>query len=176
MRLNLGCGPAVMEGFVNADIAPWPGVDVIADLDEAWPFEDDSAELIIASHVFGHLNNPVHFMTEAWRVLVSPRIIEAKSVALPDGYHVTGGLLQVCVPYYKHPNSFADPTHKRHCTEHTFDYWIDGAPYHIQYGLGYQSPPVLFKPIRMEFGKYEGEVLPNEMRIFMEKLGGPVPD
>ncbi len=113
-----------------------------------------SAEYILASHVFEHLNNPVLFMTESWRVLEA------------------GGVLQVCVPYYKHPNSFADPTHKRHCTEHTFDYWIDGAPYHIQYGLGYHSPPVLFKALRMEFGKYEGEIVPNEMRIFMEKAVG----
>src|SRR5258708_16787192 len=33
------------------------------------------------------------------------------------------GVLQVCVPYYKHANAFSDPTHKRFCTEHEFDYW-----------------------------------------------------
>jgi SAM-dependent methyltransferase len=158
IRLNLGCGPAAMEGFVNVDWVAWPGVDVIADLDKPWPFDDSSAEFVLASHVFEHLDNPVHFMTEAWRVLG------------------TSGVLQVCVPYFKHQNSFADPTHKRHCTEHTFDYWIDGAPYHIQYGAGYQSPPVLFKALRMEFGRYEKEIIPNEMRIFLGKLGGLVPD
>jgi predicted SAM-dependent methyltransferase len=152
-KLNLGCGPAVMDGWVNVDWVGWPGVDLIADLDQPWPFEDGSAGFVLASHVFEHLAEPVHFMSEAWRVLEP------------------GGVLQVCVPYYKHPNSFADPTHKRHCTEHTFDYWIEDAPYHVQYGLGYQSPPVLFSAIRMEFGRYEREIIPNEMRIFMRKTG-----
>lgn len=160
MKLNLGCGPALMEGFVNLDIYPWPGVDVIADLDQPWPFEDSSAEFIIAAHVFEHLNNPVGFMQEAWRVL------------RPATRKEPGGVLQVCVPYYKHANAFSDPTHKRFCTEHEFDYWIEKAPFHEQYGLGYGSPPVLFHPIKCEFGKYPGEVIPNEMRFFMGKVDG----
>lgn len=161
MKLNLGCGPAAAEGFTNVDWVAWPGVDVIADLDKPWPWDDGSVQFILASHVFEHLSEPVHFMTEAWRVLQSATDVSP------------GGVLLVCVPYYKHQNSFADPTHKRHCTEHSFDYWIDGAPYHIQYGAGYQSPPVLFRPVDMEFGRYENEIIPNEMRIRMEKLDGP---
>ena len=162
IRLNLGCGPALMEGFVNVDIFPWPGVDTIFDLDQPWPIEDGSCEFIVAAHVFEHLNEPVHFMKEAWRVLQSDT---------GEG----AGVLEVCVPYYKHANAFSDPTHKRFCTEHEFDYWIEGAPFHEQYGLGYGSPPVLFKALKMEFGKYPDEVIPNEMRFFMGKLDG-VPD
>jgi predicted SAM-dependent methyltransferase len=51
--LNLGCGPFPLPGYVNIDGLDLPGVDVIADLSEALPFED-GAVVIYASHVLEH--------------------------------------------------------------------------------------------------------------------------
>lgn len=120
-RLNLGCGTDIDPDMVNVDIVALPGVDVVTDLDQAWPWKDGSAGYIKASHVFEHVASPLVFMAEAWRVLVP------------------GGLLDIRVPYYKHVFAFTDPTHKRFCTELTWDYWIPGRDLHTAYGAGFGS-------------------------------------
>ena len=120
-RLNLGCGADIDPDMVNVDIVVLPGVDVVTDLDKPWPWKDGSAGYIKASHVFEHVAEPLTFMAEAWRVLAP------------------GGLLDIRVPYYKHPFAFTDPTHKRFCTELTWDYWIPGRDLHAAYGAGFGS-------------------------------------
>jgi len=90
MRLNIGCGPVWLRGYLNVDISP---LDVIAesarcagkpdtppagtaflqfDLAERWPWLDNSVEAIIANELLEHLDSPTltHVLTEAWRVLV----------------------------------------------------------------------------------------------------------
>src|SRR6478672_3176660 len=99
IKLNLGCGPHIADGYVNVDIVPLPGVDLVADLDEPWPWPDGSVAEILASHLFEHVDKPLLFMAEAWRVLADD------------------GILDIRVPYYRHIFAFTDPTHKRFCTE-----------------------------------------------------------
>lgn len=109
MRLNLGCGPETLDQWLNVDIVPGPGVDVVHDLDVTpWPWKDNTAAEIAAVDVFEHIANPVGFMAEAHRVLEP------------------GGRLMIQTSYWRSWTAFTDPTHKRFCTEHTFDYWIPG--------------------------------------------------
>lgn len=120
MRLNLGSGTSVEKGAVNVDRVALPGVDVVHDLDVGpWPFEDGSADGIKAEHVFEHVGDPILFMSECWRVLER------------------GGLLHIVVPYYRSPDAFTDPTHRRFCTEHTFNYWIPGNIYYLKHNQAY---------------------------------------
>lgn len=120
MRLNLGCGSRPAEGFVNVDIASIPGVDVVHDLDVLpWPWEDGSAVEVVAQDVFEHVVNPVGFMTQAHRVLAP------------------GGSLFIKSPHFRHRDAFTDPTHKRFCTEHTWDYWIPGTQLHSDHNAAY---------------------------------------
>jgi ubiquinone/menaquinone biosynthesis C-methylase UbiE len=118
VKLNLGSGGRPLDGWVNVDVRQLPGVDVLADLDQPWPWDDAAIEAIMAAHVFEHVSDPVLFMTEAHRVLAP------------------GGQLTVLVPHYLSPDAFTDPTHKRYCTEHTMDYWIPGTPYHANSNYG----------------------------------------
>ena len=46
-----------------------PPADHVADLETEWPFESDSYDQIIASHVVEHLRDLPHFFHEAGRVL-----------------------------------------------------------------------------------------------------------
>lgn len=109
MLLNLGSGSDRLSGFVNVDVVALPEVDVVHDLDVLpWPWEDGSVTMIIGQDVFEHLTDPVGFMIESHRVLE------------PDGQ------LVLKVPHFRHQDAFTDPTHKRFCTEHTWDYWIEG--------------------------------------------------
>lgn len=55
IRLNLGCGRNIREGWVNADRSLLPGVDVVVDLEKELPFADDSADEILLSHVIEHI-------------------------------------------------------------------------------------------------------------------------
>jgi hypothetical protein len=53
VRLNLGCGHLPMEGFVNVDMRPLPGVDVVAAVDDL-PVEPGTAAEIFSAHVLEH--------------------------------------------------------------------------------------------------------------------------
>jgi len=47
-KLNLGCGTDIWEGYLNVDIVPFQGVDMVWDLNETpLPFKDDSFSEIL---------------------------------------------------------------------------------------------------------------------------------
>ncbi len=69
LKLNIGCGLASQVGYANCDLYSAPNVDYVFDCQERWPFDDNSAGIIYASHVIEHLPNPGRFFDEAWRVL-----------------------------------------------------------------------------------------------------------
>jgi SAM-dependent methyltransferase len=132
-RLNLGAGYDILAGWVNSDLVALPGIDVVHDLDVApWPWEDGSVNSIRSIDVFEHVDDPVVFMNECCRVLK------------------TGGILHIRSPFWKHENAYIDPTHKRFCTERTFDYWIRGTEFHGKYGQAYCREGVLFERISTE--------------------------
>jgi hypothetical protein len=96
LKLNLGCGGDVMEGWENIDLVARPGVHVM-DIDkepmpEIW---HNQAEEIYMSHILEHLRNPLFVMEELWKV------------AAP------GCKLHIRVPYGSSDNAWEDPTHVR---------------------------------------------------------------
>lgn len=103
--LNLGCGAHGFAGCLNADRTPMDPTFTELDLDDRWPWDRGSVSAIYAVQVFEHVRDPDHFMRSAATVLEQ------------------GGPLVVTTPDYRHPNSFTDPTHVRHCTDRSFDYW-----------------------------------------------------
>lgn len=59
-----------MEGYINVDMEPIEGVNVIHDLNTIpFPFEDNSADEIIAHRVLEHIINPPQFIKECHRIL-----------------------------------------------------------------------------------------------------------
>ena len=56
MKLNLGCGNDIKEGWVNMDYIGAEGVDVVHNLNRLpYPFPDNTFDSILASHVLEHL-------------------------------------------------------------------------------------------------------------------------
>jgi hypothetical protein len=105
-RLNVGCGNEVLPGWVNHDVAPLPGVDVIHDLTQfPWPFESASFEEIRLIHVLEHLPHTIQTLEELHRIAA------------------LGATLVIRVPYWNSPDMISDPTHQAFFNEYTFDYF-----------------------------------------------------
>lgn len=105
-RLILGCGKhhVKQENEITVDILSFPCVDIVADLNLAWPFEDNSVESISAIHLVEHLDSLIHFMNESWRVLKPGGSLYLETP-------LAGGDVDL---------EWADPTHKRCYRLHTF--------------------------------------------------------
>jgi len=106
MKLNLGAGNDILEGYINHDISNLTGIDTVHDLnDYPWPWENSCCDEIIANDVIEHLDNFMFFMEEAHRILVN------------------NGVLKISVPYWNSVSAHADPTHKRGFHELTFRFF-----------------------------------------------------
>lgn len=139
VRLWLGCNQRPRRGWTNVDIENYPGVDVQADLEKRWPWEDGSVDEVGCADLPEHirqwwdaydvesaetvadikraLQNPVrtygiiHFMNEAHRVLK------------------VGGLLDCLIPStdVAGRGAWQDPTHVSYWNESTLLYFCDMA-------------------------------------------------
>jgi SAM-dependent methyltransferase len=104
-KINLGCNQKILPGWTNVDIHPFEGVDVTANLEEDWPWEDDSVDYIRAFDLLEHLRDPIHTMNEAWRVLRNR------------------GIFEVWVPSTDGRGAFQDPTHVSFWNQNSFLYY-----------------------------------------------------
>lgn len=177
--LNLGCGSKRRPKWTGVDRVWTDAVDYVHDLNHGpWPWATGSIQRILAEDVFEHVDDPVLFMTECWRLLQ------------------VGGPLFIKTPHYLHRDAFTDPTHKRFPTEHTFDYWVPGAGlfelHNAAYGgVGFMPGPLtvqdgcilvtLHKAARTDWPsiaegiKAGGGVLPGYPRRHIPEVP-PVPD
>jgi len=82
LRLNIGCGPNPLPGWVNVDVARGPGIDVVWDLRYGLPFPAESCAVVFGEHVIEHMPK------EAAEALAR----EARRVLQP------GGVLRLSTP------------------------------------------------------------------------------
>jgi SAM-dependent methyltransferase len=82
-RLNLGCGPFAMAGWLNADLRDGAGVDLRADIRERLPLDDSSLDCVVAMHVLQDLawNEIPAALRELKRILRSGGVLR---LGLPD--------------------------------------------------------------------------------------------
>lgn len=71
LRIDIGCGKNKRAGFLGVDQFPMDGVDVVMDVRQRWPWEDNAVEEAHCSHFLEHLTGieRVQFMNELYRVL-----------------------------------------------------------------------------------------------------------
>jgi len=90
------------EGYLSVDLQDG---NIIADLNQCWPFKTSSVGVIRASDAIEHLKNIVFTMSEIHRVLV------------PGGYLIAD------TPSSDGRGSFMDPTHITHINQNSFWYY-----------------------------------------------------
>jgi len=102
LALELGGRLNPAEGYETVDIK---SADYCTDLNEAWPFADNSVGVVRAYDVFEHLKSPLHTMKELYRVLCP------------------GGIALIRVPSTDGRGAFQDPTHVSFWNENSFLYY-----------------------------------------------------
>lgn len=102
-KLNIGCGKDFRDGYINIDIVDYGG-NVVHDLNKVpYPFEDNTFNEILASHVMEHLNNFNSTVTELHRILKP------------------NGILTVYAPFFLNTKYFGEPDHKIPFSIRSFD-------------------------------------------------------
>ena len=103
MKLNLGSGSKILDGYTNVDKYDYYKPDIVHDLEIfPYPFEDNSVDEILLSHVLEHIGqSPDVFL----------KIIK-------EFYRVchNDSLIKIIVPHPRHDDFIADPTHVRPIT------------------------------------------------------------
>lgn len=126
-RLNIGCGRDIREGWVNLDhpaavesLEESGHVGVIpCDIDQPdvrLPFDDDTFDVVEASHVLEHLTNLLPAVQEIWRVLKP------------------SATFYVAVPFGSSDDAFEDPTHVRHFFPGSWCYFSQPTYWKADYG------------------------------------------
>lgn len=106
MKLNLGCGPRPIEGYLNIDTVADFAPDRVMDLEiTPWDLPDDCAEEVLLNHVLEHLGAStasfLAVMQELYRVCAD------------------GARLSINVPHPLHEHFRTDPSHVRRITPQT---------------------------------------------------------
>jgi len=105
VKLNLGCGLAVKEGFVNVDRRALPGVDVVHDLSVApWPWADGEVEEVVSYNALQQVADLPTFFNELWRVLAP------------------GAKAEIHVPYLTSMRAWTNPANLHRFSEQAFLY------------------------------------------------------
>jgi SAM-dependent methyltransferase len=166
MKIDLGCGLAKSPGFIGVDRTPMPGVDVVADLNQRLPFEDDSVELIVASHSLEHVADIVATMKELYRICRH------------------GAQICIIAPYYEQKLNVANPYHIVPFNEHTARFFTSSPvagtdpaqywhPHAVHWGLAESDnshPGVDFRLASLEFFYFpEFLAFSNDAKLFMRR-------
>lgn len=72
MKLNLGCGQSIIEGYINLDRNDY-GQEVIRDVLRGLPFDNNKFEQVHTSHFMEHVptgDNLYFILSEIWRVCI----------------------------------------------------------------------------------------------------------
>ena len=118
---NFGAGKKPIPGWINLDVVPLEGVDVIHDVFHfPYPFESHWFDYILCSHVLEHVpqiigqrDGLLQVMAELHRILEPGGTIEVR------GPHPRAGI-----------HYFNNPTHYRVITEWTFDGMVERSDGH----------------------------------------------
>ncbi|MGB5134634.1 MAG: glycosyltransferase [Prochlorococcaceae cyanobacterium] len=112
-KIDIGCGVNKAADFVGVDRFPHPLVDVVADLNQRFPFSANSVEIVRAHDALEHLKDPIHTMNEIWRICKHNSLVDIR------------------VPSTDGRGAFQDPTHISFWNRNSFHYYCIEYPAYL---------------------------------------------
>lgn len=127
-KVDLGCGREKQNGWYGVDIVETESVDQVQDLDEeSWDLPSNHFKKVRAIDVFEHLENPIGFMEEIYRIAQDGAEI-----------HIQG-------PHFSSGN-WHDPTHVRLLGSRSMEHFTDKSRFDF-----YTDAEFLVEDIRITF-------------------------
>lgn len=84
-KLHIGCGRNILPGWINLDITPHDGVDIVDDARKLLKVQDQSCDRIYACHILEHVGrHEVDEVLRVWHAKLKP-----------------GGILRLSVPDFE---------------------------------------------------------------------------
>lgn len=103
-KLNFGCGKDIKNGYINADIIQFEGVNKTFDFNIfPYPFSDNDFDEILADNILEHLDDIPAVMRELHRITKN------------------NGEIRIIVPYYNCYGAYNDITHKHYFSHLSFE-------------------------------------------------------
>lgn len=124
LKLDLCCATRKPEGYYGIDILPFPGVDMVCDLNAGIPLPDNSCQEVRAHDAIEHMRDGMKTMKEIWRVCTD------------------GALVDILVPSTDGRGAWQDLTHVSYWNQNSFGYWCNDAQW-----VDYYRGPCLFAPL-----------------------------
>lgn len=117
VAVDLGCGSRKRAGCIGVDKTRMAGVDIVCDIEEGFPFADDTLDAVYANFLFEHLADIVHLFDELHRTCRD------------------GALVEFTVPHPQSYTQYKDPTHRSVITVETLRYFTRENWYGADYGI-----------------------------------------
>jgi len=105
MKLNIGAGHKIKEGYLGIDLYKAKAVDLICDISKVLPFKDNSMEEIYMDNVIEHILDIPSLISELVRI--------GKNNAK----------MTIITPHFTSLSSWKDPSHYHHLSYFSFDHF-----------------------------------------------------
>jgi SAM-dependent methyltransferase len=106
IQVELGCGAnKKIQNAISVDMVDLDGVDIIANINDGLPFDDNSIDEIYSYHFLEHVDSLENTLKEIHRVLKN------------------GGKNIGSVPHFANPYFYSDPTHNSFFGLYSFSYF-----------------------------------------------------
>lgn len=155
-KAYLGAGKDHKEGYINIDIHPFPGIDIVADITKGIPLEDNSLDFLYSQDFMEHLppESKVFVINEIWRVLKN------------------GGKMEHYIPNAGSRNDFGSPTHLSHWNLQQFEHFdIDSYRYDVDHE--YEGFIGKFRKVLAEEVNYQPErfgMMPQSIHVIYSAI------
>jgi len=149
MKIDIGGGLFPRAGYTTIDMED---ADIIWNLDNGIPLEDNSVGVLNASHVIEHLEDPIKTMKEIHRVLAH------------------GGWAFIEVPSTDGRGAWQDPTHVSYWNENSFWYYTKQS--HAQF---IRNKNIKFSCLRLETNWWDHQIAVVNTHLVAVKEGTRYP-